>query len=191
MRQRPSCPQGPLLPPPHSTAAATCLPTSGGAQSRSVPASAARAQRGGCWCVGSQAGRSSPSWHRCPASRSLTSPARAASTPRVSCQACRRRLQPCTAQGGVGAAPAGHADAALCSGPNCSHPPPWAALRARCRPSVHWPTWKAAPAPSPVLPPACLPADLDLILRTKGVQNIVLAGITTDGARGWGFSALT
>lgn len=30
------------------------------------------------------------------------------------------------------------------------------------------------------------PADLDLVLRIKGIQNIVLTGITTDGGQCWG-----
>ena len=55
----------------------TCPPTSAGARSASAPASATPARAAASWCAASRAGRSSPSWRRCPARSSSTSPARA------------------------------------------------------------------------------------------------------------------
>ena len=62
----------------------TCRPTSAGARARSAPASAIPARAAASWCAASRAGRSSPSWRRCRASRSSTSPARARSAPPTS-----------------------------------------------------------------------------------------------------------
>ena len=61
----------------------TCRPTSAGARGRSAPtawASATTGPAGASWCAASRAGRSSPSWRRCRARSSSTSPARARST---------------------------------------------------------------------------------------------------------------
>jgi hypothetical protein len=49
---------------------------------------------------------------------------------------------------------------------------------ATCNQSVTCPCWHTPPTHPPS--PARCPSDLELVLRTRGIRNIVLAGITTD-----------